>query len=88
MLDPSIKIEDWTPEENIRLKELVVKHGSHRWAAVASEMGCRTDNQCFRCFPLPSSFILFDTVNYMVALHVHFHFFYLCPRVEAFQFDQ
>ncbi|CAK9868430.1 unnamed protein product [Sphagnum jensenii] len=48
VLDPSIKIEDWTPEENIRLKELVVKHGSHRWAAVASEMGCRTDNQCFR----------------------------------------
>lgn len=51
VLDPSVKIDDWSAEEDAKLEELVVKYGRHRWAAVGAELG-RTDNQCFRHWKL------------------------------------
>lgn len=51
VLDPSVKIDEWSPEEDAKLEELVVKYGRHRWAAVGAELG-RTDNQCFRHWKL------------------------------------
>jgi hypothetical protein len=47
VLVPSVKIDEWSLEEDAKLEELVVKYGRHRWAAVGAELGC-TDNQCFR----------------------------------------
>ncbi|KAH7365264.1 hypothetical protein KP509_18G017800 [Ceratopteris richardii] len=48
ILDPSLTLADWTSEEDQRLEAAVRKYGSHRWAAVASELKPRTDNQCWR----------------------------------------
>jgi hypothetical protein len=75
VLDPSVKIDEWTPEEDAKLENLVVKYGRHRWAAVGAELG-RTDNQCFRHWKLlhPEHKISFrkDMVILRAALATNF----------------
>ena len=75
VLDPSVKIDEWSPEEDAKLEELVVKYGRHRWAAVGAELG-RTDNQCFRHWKLlhPEHKISFkkDMVILRAALATNF----------------
>ncbi len=44
-LDPTIKREKWTEEENEQLKKLVNQHGQ-KWAMIAKEMSGRTENHC------------------------------------------
>eukprot|EP00249_Psilotum_nudum_P024573 c29226_g1_i2 orf=382-2736(-) len=48
VLDPSLKLEEWTDQEDRRLEEAVAKHGKHHWCAVANDLKPRTDNQCWR----------------------------------------
>ncbi|CAM6126983.1 unnamed protein product [Calypogeia fissa] len=48
VLDPSIKLGEWTEDEDGILEESVVRHGPHKWAAVANDLKIRTDNQCCR----------------------------------------
>ncbi|KAG0591135.1 hypothetical protein KC19_1G152700 [Ceratodon purpureus] len=75
VLDPSVKIDEWTPDEDAKLEELVDKYGRHRWAAVGAELG-RTDNQCFRHWKLlhPEHKISFkkDMVILRAALATNF----------------
>ncbi|GJY37382.1 Myb domain protein 4r1 [Tanacetum coccineum] len=46
-LDPSLKVDEWTEEEDMKLKAAVEEH-NHSWARVAACIPPRTDNQCRR----------------------------------------
>lgn len=46
-LDPSLNLDEWTEEEDSRLKAAIEEHG-HCWAKVAACVPPRTDNQCRR----------------------------------------
>ncbi|KAL3684867.1 hypothetical protein R1sor_002889 [Riccia sorocarpa] len=48
VLDPEIKVDVWTEEEDNTLRESVARHGPHRWAAISADLKCRTDKQCWR----------------------------------------
>ncbi|XP_042907761.2 uncharacterized protein [Parasteatoda tepidariorum] len=45
-LDPALKIGAWTTAEDLRLIELLKKHGYGKWALISREMEGRTDNMC------------------------------------------
>ena len=47
ILDPELKSEEWSPEEDEKLLLLVEEVGQ-KWAEVAKRIGNRTDNQCWR----------------------------------------
>lgn len=47
VIDPSLKLDEWTEEEDTKLKEAVSLHG-YCWAKVALSVPPRTDNQCRR----------------------------------------
>jgi hypothetical protein len=47
-LSMGFKFGKWSPEEDEKLEEAVTKCGNGRWAAVAAELGNRTDSQCAR----------------------------------------
>ncbi|KAK1356544.1 cell division cycle 5-like protein [Heracleum sosnowskyi] len=46
-LDPSVKVDEWSEEEDVRLKEAFDEHGPS-WGKIASCVSQRTDNQCLR----------------------------------------
>lgn len=46
-LDPSLKRDQWTKEEDSKLKAAIEKYG-YSWSKVASCLSPRTDNQCWR----------------------------------------
>ncbi|XP_020258265.1 myb-like protein L, partial [Asparagus officinalis] len=46
-LDPSLKLEAWTTEEDDKLKAAIDEHG-YSWSKVATCVPPRTDNQCMR----------------------------------------
>ncbi|PRP82020.1 myb transcription factor [Planoprotostelium fungivorum] len=48
ILDPDLKFDTWTEEEDTKLAESVEKHGVGRWSMVAVDLHPRTDNQCWR----------------------------------------
>lgn len=51
VLDPQVqelKNQQWSREEDAKLKVTVGVHGVGSWSKIASEMGLRTDNQCYR----------------------------------------
>jgi hypothetical protein len=45
-LNPVIRKERWTPEDEEKLERLVDKYGMKGWTKVAGEMGNRSDVQC------------------------------------------
>lgn len=45
-LDPNMKKEKWTTEEDAQLIRLVETYGEHAWAKIAKDLGSRTDVQC------------------------------------------
>jgi hypothetical protein len=45
-LDPSISRKKWTEEEDVMLKELVMKHGAKNWTKISKSMPGRNDIQC------------------------------------------
>ena len=45
-LDPNMKRDKWTKEEDMKLFQLVQIHGAHAWSRIAKEIGNRTDVQC------------------------------------------
>ncbi|CAN8258937.1 unnamed protein product [Cochlearia groenlandica] len=47
-LDPKIKREKWTEEEDAKLREGIAEFGHSRWSKIALRLPCRTDNQCRR----------------------------------------
>ncbi|PIA63627.1 hypothetical protein AQUCO_00201161v1 [Aquilegia coerulea] len=47
VLDPSLNLQEWTEEEDTKLKAAIVEHG-HCWSKVAASVAPRTDNQCRR----------------------------------------
>ncbi|CAA7054845.1 unnamed protein product [Microthlaspi erraticum] len=47
-LDPNLKNGRWTEEEDVKLSEAVKEHGHGKWSNVASDLPCRTGNQCRR----------------------------------------
>ncbi|KAG6542223.1 hypothetical protein Mapa_016351 [Marchantia paleacea] len=48
VLNPEIKLDTWTEEEDQTLRESVALHGPHRWSAIAADLKVRTDKQCWR----------------------------------------
>ncbi|KAK4362027.1 hypothetical protein RND71_017268 [Anisodus tanguticus] len=46
-LDPSVKLDQWTKEEDLKLKSAIDEHG-YSWSKVAACVHPRTDNQCRR----------------------------------------
>ncbi|GKC29594.1 Myb domain protein 4r1, partial [Tanacetum coccineum] len=46
-LDPSLKVDTWTEEEDMKLKAAVEEH-NHSWARIAACIPPRTDSQCRR----------------------------------------
>ncbi|CAA6661262.1 unnamed protein product [Spirodela intermedia] len=46
-LDPSLNLEEWTEEEDTKLKEAIATYG-YCWSKVASSVPPRTDSQCRR----------------------------------------
>lgn len=48
VLNPDIKLDTWTEEEDQTLRESVALHGPHRWSAIATDLKVRTDKQCWR----------------------------------------
>ncbi|KAF8390043.1 hypothetical protein HHK36_024564 [Tetracentron sinense] len=46
-LDPSLNLEEWTEEEDFRLKAAIVEH-RYCWSKVAAAVPPRTDSQCRR----------------------------------------
>ncbi|KAM3268765.1 hypothetical protein P3S67_030729 [Capsicum chacoense] len=46
-LDPSLKLDEWTEEEDLKLKSAINEHG-YSWSKVAACVPSRTDNQCRR----------------------------------------
>ncbi|TMW99976.1 hypothetical protein EJD97_001594 [Solanum chilense] len=46
-LDPSLKLDEWTEEEDMKLKSAIDEHG-YSWSKVAACIPPRTDNQCRR----------------------------------------
>ncbi|CAN4088780.1 unnamed protein product [Withania somnifera] len=46
-LDPSLKLDEWTEEEDLKLKSAIDVHG-YSWSKVAACVPPRTDNQCRR----------------------------------------
>ncbi|KAK4735880.1 hypothetical protein R3W88_010141 [Solanum pinnatisectum] len=46
-LDPSLKLDEWTEEEDLKLKSAIDEHG-YSWSKVAACIPPRTDNQCRR----------------------------------------
>nr|GEV48089.1 myb domain protein 4r1 [Tanacetum cinerariifolium] len=46
-LDPSLKVDKWTEEEDMKLKAAIEEH-NHCWARVAACIPPRTDSQCRR----------------------------------------
>lgn len=46
-MDPSVKLDEWSEEEDLRLKEAFEEHGPS-WGKIASCVSQRTDNQCLR----------------------------------------
>ena len=48
VLDPALKAEPFTAEEDRKLCALVEVYGTSQWSRVASEMAGRTDNMCWR----------------------------------------
>ncbi|KAF9972800.1 Myblike DNAbinding domain-containing protein [Actinomortierella ambigua] len=48
VLAPNISYGFWDEAETNKLLKLVERHGTSKWALIASEMGGRTDNQCWR----------------------------------------
>ncbi|GAM19922.1 hypothetical protein SAMD00019534_030970 [Acytostelium subglobosum LB1] len=48
VMDPVVTRAPWTDEEDAKLKTIVDRLGMGKWAQVAKEMVCRTDNQCWR----------------------------------------
>lgn len=45
-LDPNMKKDKWSPEEDAHLIRLVETYGEHAWAKIAKDLGSRTDVQC------------------------------------------
>ncbi|CAG8512206.1 10404_t:CDS:10 [Paraglomus occultum] len=48
VLDPAVKKDPWTAEEDKLLLSLVRKHNPGNWSKISAEMDRRTDNQCWR----------------------------------------
>lgn len=48
VIGPQVRREAWSPAEDAALLRAVAAHGSGNWAAVAADVGARTDNQCWR----------------------------------------
>ncbi|AEE76046.1 Myb domain [Arabidopsis thaliana x Arabidopsis arenosa] len=46
-LDPKVNRGKWTEEEDEKLREAIAEHG-YSWSKVATNLSCRTDNQCLR----------------------------------------
>lgn len=46
-LDPALNMNEWTPEEDIKLKHAIEEHG-YQWSKIAACVPPRTDNQCRR----------------------------------------
>ncbi|KAA8542783.1 hypothetical protein F0562_023935 [Nyssa sinensis] len=46
-LDPSLNLDEWTEEEDLRLKAAIAEHG-YCWSKVAACVPPRTDSQCRR----------------------------------------
>jgi len=46
-LDPSMNRDEWTEEEDLRLKAAIEECG-YCWSKVAERLPQRTDNQCLR----------------------------------------
>lgn len=45
-LDPNMKKDKWSPEEDQQLLRLVQSYGPHSWSKISKEMVSRTDVQC------------------------------------------
>jgi hypothetical protein len=45
-LDPKISHNQWTPEEDSRLLNLVTTHGLKSWMKISTQLGNRSDVQC------------------------------------------
>ncbi|KAI3735603.1 hypothetical protein L6452_15110 [Arctium lappa] len=46
-LDPSLNMNEWTEEEDLKLKEAIAEHG-YSWSRIAACIPPRTDSQCRR----------------------------------------
>ncbi|CAI9261822.1 unnamed protein product [Lactuca saligna] len=46
-LDPALNMNEWTPEEDLKLKNAISEHG-YLWSKVAACVPPRTDSQCLR----------------------------------------
>ncbi|XP_071691251.1 uncharacterized protein [Rutidosis leptorrhynchoides] len=46
-LDPSLNMNEWTEEEDLKLKQAIEDHG-YSWSRVAACIPPRTDSQCYR----------------------------------------
>ncbi|XP_073829236.1 proximal sequence element A Pbp95 [Musca autumnalis] len=46
-LHPSLKRSSWTEQENLKLADVAKKYNFQNWSAIASEVGRRSEFQCF-----------------------------------------
>lgn len=61
VLNPSISRDVWSDEEDIKLFNLVLIHGTNSWSRIASEMQSRTRHQCRARF-----FIIKDSLQQQI----------------------
>lgn len=48
VLNPELKVDPWTKEEDAKLLASIQRHGLGNWCLVAKDLAPRTDNQCWR----------------------------------------
>jgi hypothetical protein len=48
IINPELKNDPWTSEEDERLKRAVEQHGVGKWSKIADDLYPRTDNQIWR----------------------------------------
>lgn len=79
-LNPNMKRDKWTKEEDLQLFHLVQIHGVHSWAKIAKEIGNRTDVQCRYRFARNQAKLQINPLLFSLAkMNI--------PQIQQIQFD-